>query len=54
MELKRVGIMEGKLIFFFIKTLMALCLIVFESSESYAAIAREINASVDSEYYLQE
>lgn len=47
MEFKRVGIRERKLIIFSIITLMALYLIVFQSSESYAATAREINVSVD-------
>lgn len=47
MKFKRVGIRERKLIIFSIITLMALYLIVFQSSESYAATAREINVSVD-------
>jgi lipid-binding SYLF domain-containing protein len=47
MKYKRVDIRERKLIIFSIVILMALYLITFQSSESYAATAREINVSVD-------
>ncbi|MDH4204998.1 MAG: YSC84-related protein [Desulfobacteraceae bacterium] len=47
MKLRRVVIRDRNLIIFTIMTLMALCLIVFHSSESYAATAREINVSAD-------
>ncbi len=47
MKFKRVGTRERNLIIFTIITLMALCLIVLQSSESYAATSREINVSVD-------
>ena len=47
MKFRRAGIRGRKLVIFTVMTLMALCLIVFQSSESYAATAREINVSVD-------
>jgi len=47
MKYRRVGIGNKNLIMFAIITLMALCLMVFQSSESYAATAKEINVSVD-------
>ena len=47
MKFKRVGIRERRLIIFSIIIFMALYSIVFQSSESYAATAKEINVSVD-------
>lgn len=43
----RAGIRGRNLIMFTIIPLMALCLMVFQSSETYAATAKEINVSVD-------
>jgi len=47
MKFGRTGIEDKNLRVFTIITLMALCLMVFQSSESYAATAKEINVSVD-------
>jgi lipid-binding SYLF domain-containing protein len=47
MRFKKIGNRKKKLIFFSIITLMAFYLIGFQSSESYAATAKEINVSVD-------
>jgi lipid-binding SYLF domain-containing protein len=47
MKFGRAGIGDKNLRIFTIITLMALCLMVFQSSESYAATAKEINVSVD-------
>jgi lipid-binding SYLF domain-containing protein len=47
MKFRREGIRDRNLTIFTIITLMALCLMVFQSSESCAATAREINVSVD-------
>ena len=47
MKFGRAGIGDKNLRIFTIITLIALCLMVFQSSESYAATAKEINVSVD-------
>jgi lipid-binding SYLF domain-containing protein len=47
MRFKKIDNRKKKLIFFSIITLMAFYLIGFQSSESYAATAKEINVSVD-------
>jgi len=47
MKFKRAGIRKKNLIIFPIITLMALCIIIFQLPESYAATAKEINVSVD-------
>jgi len=47
MKFGRAGIGDKNLRIFTIITLMALCLMVFQSSESHAATAKEINVSVD-------
>lgn len=47
MKFKRAGIVKRNFIIFPIITLMALYAVTFNSSESYAATAREINVSVD-------
>jgi lipid-binding SYLF domain-containing protein len=47
MKFKRAGIRKKNLIIFSIITLMALCIIIFQLPESYAATAKEINVSVD-------
>jgi lipid-binding SYLF domain-containing protein len=47
MKFKRVKIRERRWVTFSIITFLAFCLSVFQSSESYAATAKEINLSVD-------
>ena len=47
MKFKREGIREMRFIIFIIITLIALFFTLFQSSESYAATAKEINVSVD-------
>ena len=47
MKFKREGVREMRFIIFIIITLIALFFTLFQSSESYAATAKEINVSVD-------
>jgi lipid-binding SYLF domain-containing protein len=47
MKFKLADNRKRNLIIFPITTLMALCFIIFQSQESYAATAKEINVSVD-------
>ena len=47
MKVRRVGISRGNLIILTVIILMALCVVIFQSDDAYAATAREIDVSVN-------